>query len=140
MKPSYPSAIPTLETERLILRPFDLGDAPEVRRLVGDPAIAEMTVNIPHPYKEGMAEEWISWHRDEFLSGQGVIFAIVSKAGNCLLGAIAFRSITKDGQGTLGFWIGKPYWNRGFCTEAGLATSWMLAPRNLRVRAMVREP
>jgi [ribosomal protein S5]-alanine N-acetyltransferase len=48
--------IPTLQTERLILRPFDLGDAPEVQRLAGDWEIANTTLMVPHPYEDGMAE------------------------------------------------------------------------------------
>ncbi len=52
--------IPRLETERLTLRPFDNFDATEVMRLAGDRVIADTTLHIPHPYKEGMAEEWIS--------------------------------------------------------------------------------
>ena len=39
---------PTLLTERLALRPFTLADAPEVKRLAGDRAIADTTLNIPH--------------------------------------------------------------------------------------------
>ena len=48
---------PILETGRLILRPFTLADAPEVQRLAGDRDIASTTMNIPHPYEDGMAEQ-----------------------------------------------------------------------------------
>ena len=48
-----------LETERLLLRPFELSDAPNVREMAGDKVIADTTLNIPHPYEKGMAEEWI---------------------------------------------------------------------------------
>jgi hypothetical protein len=54
--------LPRLGTERLLLRPFALSDAADVLRLAGDRAIADTTLNIPHPYEAGMAEEWIATH------------------------------------------------------------------------------
>lgn len=41
---------PTLQTQRLILRPFTIADAPDVQRLAGAWEIAAMTLTIPHPY------------------------------------------------------------------------------------------
>ena len=113
--------IPTLETDRLILRPFRLADATEVQRLAGDRAIADTTLNIPHPYKDGMAEEWISKHQDAFDKEQGVTFAITRKPDGVLVGAISLMGMTKGHQAELGYWVGKPYWNQGYCTEAGQA-------------------
>ena len=52
--------LPTIETERLTLRPFRLSDASDIQRLAGERDIAVTTMNIPHPYKDGMAEEWIA--------------------------------------------------------------------------------
>jgi ribosomal-protein-alanine N-acetyltransferase len=121
MNITKPLTIPILETKRLILRPFCLNDAPEVQRLAGDRAVADMTINFPYPYRDGMAEEWISGHQEEFSSGHGVIFAIVSRKEGYLIGAMSLREISKDHQATLGYWIGKPFWNQGFCTEAGWA-------------------
>ena len=43
------STMPTLKTERLILRPFSLDDAKDVQRLAGDVDIAKTTLTIPHP-------------------------------------------------------------------------------------------
>ena len=113
--------IPTLETERLVLRPFGPDDAGEVQRLAGDRAVAETTANIPHPYEDGMAEDWISRHEDTFANGRGVTFAVTRKPDGALVGAISLMGLAEGHQAELGYWIGKPYWNRGFCTEAGRA-------------------
>ena len=65
---------PTLETLRLILRPFDPADAKDVQRLAGDRATAETTTNISHPYEDGAAEEWIATHQARFDAGELVNF------------------------------------------------------------------
>lgn len=112
---------PRIETERLILRPFTLDDAPEVQRLAGDMAIAATTTNIPHPYKDGMAEDWIKTHEERFEKGELANFAIVLKKKNNLIGAIGLQIKKVHENGELGYWIGKPYWGRGYCTEAAQA-------------------
>jgi ribosomal-protein-alanine N-acetyltransferase len=110
--------IPKLETERLLLRFFDLSDAERVRELAGDKEIADTTTNIPHPYEKGMAEEWISTHQIEFESGESVRFAIILKATQELIGAIGLNIDKGFNRAELGYWIGKKYWNQGYCTEA----------------------
>lgn len=107
-----------LETGRLILRPFELSDAKRVQELAGEKKIAEYTLNIPHPYEDGMAEAWISSHRDSFKKGENISYAIIKKETNELMGAInlAFEQGKKQGQ--IGYWMGLPYWKQGYCTEA----------------------
>ena len=109
---------PTLETERLLLRPFKLTDAPEVQRLAGDRAIADTTGNIPHPYEDGMAENWISTHEGTFIEGTDISFAMTLKSDGALIGAIGLHGMAKEHQAELGYWVGKAYWKQGFCTEA----------------------
>lgn len=116
-------AIPTLHSERLILRPFTLDDAAEVQRLAGDKDIASTTCAIPHPYEDGMAEEWISSHAEVFENGKGINFAIALKDTDVaskseLIGSISIEIDNIDKIGELGYWIGKPYWSCGYCTEA----------------------
>jgi hypothetical protein len=54
---------PELRTARLSLREFSLEDAPEVQHLVGEWEVARPLLIVPHPYEDGMAEEWIATHR-----------------------------------------------------------------------------
>lgn len=109
--------IPTLHTERLLLSPFTLSDASSVRDYAGNAAVAKTTANVPHPYPEGAAEEWIVSHFAQFQEKKNVVFAIRSRDG-ALRGAINLGLSLHDSRGELGYWIGLPHWNQGICTEA----------------------
>ena len=107
----------TIRTERLILRPFTLADAPRVKALAGDRKIYETTLFVPYPYEDGMAEAWISTHQAGFYEGYGVVFAICLASGD-LIGAISLNKAGFFNRAELGFWIGVAHWNHGYCTEA----------------------
>ena len=108
----------TFETERLLLRPFLLSDASDVQRLAGNWAIADTTLNVPHPYEDGMAEAWISTHQPRFEAGELAVFAITLKADSELVGAVGLRAERSFDRANLGYWIGEPFWSLGYCTEA----------------------
>lgn len=109
---------PTLETKRLRLRPFDLSDAETVQKLAGERAIADTTLNIPHPYPDGAAEEWIGTHAEEFASGKQAVFAITLRESSALIGAMGLGIVPLYRRAELGYWIGRAYWGNGYCTEA----------------------
>jgi len=115
-----PSPIPTLKTERLTLRPFGLSDAPDVQRLAGDRQVASTTLNIPHPYEDGMAESWIGTHEPNWNAQEHLTLAITSESEG-LVGAISLILELQHRKAELGYWIGVPYWNRGYATEAAQA-------------------
>ena len=109
---------PILTTQRLKLRPFTLADATDVQRLAGDRLIASTTLRIPHPYTDGMAEQWIETHRRDFEEGKLVNFAITRSPHGFLTGCIGLTIDKDHNNAELGYWIGKPYWNQGYATEA----------------------
>ena len=112
---------PTLQTDRLLLRPFSLDDAASVQQLAGKKEIASTTLNIPHPYEDGMAEAWIETHAEAFEKGEAITFAIVLMKENVLIGAIGLAINSTHDRGELGYWIGKTHWNHGYATEAAHA-------------------
>lgn len=112
---------PTLETLRLILRPFSLSDARDVMRLAGERDIADTTLNIPHPYTDGMAESWIETHKLGYETNSSVTFAVVLHDTTDLVGAIGLTIDRRFRKAELGYWIGKPFWNQGYATEAAKA-------------------
>jgi RimJ/RimL family protein N-acetyltransferase len=107
-----------LQSDRLTLRPFEPDDAADVQRLAGNWKIADTTLNVPHPYDDGMAEEWISTHRPEFDEGKRAIFAVTRTADGQLIGAIGLTIDRTFDRAELGYWIGEPYWGSGYCSEA----------------------
>lgn len=108
---------PAINTQRLLLRAFDIKDARQVQMLAGNYNVANTTLNIPHPYENGVAEIWIKSHADGWRNKTHISYAIVDKQTNQLLGAISLIGIEAM-QAKLGYWIGEDYWGRGFCTEA----------------------
>ncbi len=108
---------PSLRTERLILRAFTLKDAPDIQRLVGEWRVARTLLSVPHPYEDGLAEEWISGHRSEFERGESVHFAVVLREWGKLCGACGLMINSSDANAELGYWIGLPYWGRGYASE-----------------------
>ncbi len=111
---------PTLTTERLIIRPFTMDDAVEVQRLAGDKDVASTTLNIPHPYEDGIAEAWIETHQAKYEKAEAATFAVTSRESGQLIGAIGLV-MKEHERGEMGYWIGKPYWNLGYATEAAKA-------------------
>jgi ribosomal-protein-alanine N-acetyltransferase len=136
--------IPTLTTDRLILRPFTLDDAPAVKALAGEREIAEPTMNIPHPYEEGIAEGWISTHQEAFDKGEAVTFATTLEKSGLLIGAIGLHIREAHRMAEMGYWIGRPYWNQGYCTEAGREVIRyafdVLGLNRVQARHMTRNP
>lgn len=112
---------PTLTTERLILRPYLPSDALDVQRLAGDREIASTTLLVPHPYADGLAEKWIATHVELFERGTQVNFAVVLRATGEFIGSVGLVIEPPSERAEMGYWVGKPYWGHGYCTEAALA-------------------
>ncbi|MEY4527408.1 MAG: hypothetical protein RL768_1127 [Nitrospirota bacterium] len=110
-------SFPTLSTERLLLRQFLPTDAPRIRELAGAKEIAAGTL-LPHPYEDGTAEEWIATQQKYFEAGTTLYFAITLTQGQAMIGSIGLDIVEAHRHARLSYWLGVPYWNRGYCTEA----------------------
>jgi RimJ/RimL family protein N-acetyltransferase len=121
MPAPFPTPQPALTTARLILRPFTPADAPDVQRYVSDRDIAAMTLSIPHPYPDDGAEKWISTQPAKYAEGKRASFAITERESGALAGAIGLHIEGAHGRAELGYWIAKPFWGRGYATEASWA-------------------
>lgn len=109
---------PVLETDRLRLRPLASRDAPAVAELAGRREIWQTTLNIPHPYEPAMAVEWIAGHEPAFRRLQLVNFGLFERPTGDLVGTVGLSLKLEHRRGELGYWIGVPFWGRGYATEA----------------------
>ncbi len=113
-------SIPSLRTERLVLRPFTLADASDVQALAGAAEVASTTLTMPHPYEDGMAEAWIAAHAGAWEEGARLTLAVTT-ASDGLVGGMGLHLTPEHRRAELGYWIAVPYWNRGYATEAASA-------------------
>jgi [ribosomal protein S5]-alanine N-acetyltransferase len=134
---------PVLDTPRLVLRPFEARDGADVERLAGDRAVADTTQNIPHPYPPGGAVGWIATHPATWAAGEGASYAITDRDTDTLVGAIGLAINAMNDSAELGYWIGAPYWNRGYASEAAAAIiefGFGLGLHRIQARHLVRNP
>src|SRR5262245_36969038 len=117
----FPMVQPTLQTTRLLLRPYNLADAADLVRLAGAREVAATTLRIPHPYREQDALDFIASCPEE--AGKISRFAITLREGGQLCGGIGLRidSAPNEQSAELGYWLGVAYWGLGYATEAARA-------------------
>ena len=107
-----------IRTGRLLLRPLELSDAADIQRLAGDRDVASTTRDIPYPYEDGTAETWINSCWGKTTAGELAIFAITLQTDGSFLGAIGLGRDANGAEAELSYWVGKPFWNQGYATEA----------------------
>ena len=102
-------------TPRLLLRPGFPEDAPALAAAIADEGIARNLATVPWPYRMRDAEAFLASPRDPVLPSL-LIFergpGAPQLAGSCGLGR------RPSGAVEMGYWIGRPYWGRGYATEA----------------------
>ncbi len=102
-----------LQSARLILRPLRIDDSPDfVRLLEGDEEAVSMMSHMPWPLTDEAAQAWIVMG---FHAGARVL-AVIRRDDGMFLGAIGYGG--NPLRPSVGYWIGRRFWNRGYATEA----------------------
>lgn len=108
-----------METRRIILRPWQDSDAPVLYKWASDPDVGPRAGWAPHR----SVEESLEVIRTVFCDATNT-WAIELKETGEAIGAMGYGPScecnlpARDGEPLIGYWIAKPYWNRGICTEA----------------------
>lgn len=103
---------------RLILRRPVKADATAIAELANDIGVAGMIARMPHPYGLADAETFLA--RCEALDPRtDAVFAIEHRQFG-VIGMLGFRQ-HQPRRPELGYWLGRPFWGRGYATEAATA-------------------
>ncbi len=107
---------PVLVTGRLLLRAPRESDLQSLVLLADNRHVAQMLARMPHPYGEAEARSFLAMTG---LKRPGVSYALTLAGTGTFVGCAGLNA--KDRGLELGYWIGEPYWKRGFATEAAHA-------------------
>jgi RimJ/RimL family protein N-acetyltransferase len=114
---SFAIDCPVLVTERLVLRPPHEDDVPDLVRLADNRHVAEMLARMPHPYGEAEALAFLAMARAK--RGREAVYAVTIAETGAFVGCAGLNNTERGLE--LGYWIGEPYWRRGYATEAAHA-------------------
>ena len=107
-----------LETERLILRKWTDADAESLFEYAKDPDVGPIAGWPPHQ----SVEESLSIIRNVLNGAE--CYAICEKENGKAIGAIELKlngytdMTERDDECEMGYWLGKPFWGRGYMPEA----------------------
>jgi RimJ/RimL family protein N-acetyltransferase len=110
-----------LRTSRLLLRSIEREDIPAIVRLAGAREIAATTLRIPHPYMVEDARNFLAKATEDFFACRSIIYAITILPEGELRGAVGLDISEAHSHAELGYWVGLPFWGKGFATEAASA-------------------
>ncbi|HKR24541.1 MAG TPA: GNAT family N-acetyltransferase [Allosphingosinicella sp.] len=106
-------------TERLLLRPGWREDAPALFRAIADEGIVRNLALAPWPYSFADAESFLM--RERAPHDVACLIFLRTDGPPRLVGGIGFGRKPGDVEPEFGYWVARPYWGRGFATEAGKA-------------------
>ena len=107
-----------LETQRLILRPWEEGDAESLYEYAKDPDVGPIAGWPPHASVENSCQII----RDVLSADE--TYAVCLKEDNRAIGSIGLISPSQShtemsaDEREIGYWIGVPFWGRGLIPEA----------------------
>jgi RimJ/RimL family protein N-acetyltransferase len=121
------------------------GDVEAITAACNDRAIAEFLDQIPFPYTEDDARDYIAGSRQGWADGTITNFAIADAGMREAIGSIGVRWLEPEqGVGEVGYWVAPGARGRGVCTRAlRLVSRWALADcdlERLQLRADEQNP
>lgn len=125
---------PTIETDRLLLRPFVPADADALRRVLDHQSVARATDDVAIPYTVAHAAEFIEENAAAIQRSERLVFAALRRDSGELIAEVGLWEIDwRHRRADLGIALHPDHWGRGYGTEA-LATVVQVGFEGLNLR------
>jgi RimJ/RimL family protein N-acetyltransferase len=106
-----------ITTDRLLLRPVAPRDAEAITALADNYKVAVMLARLPYPYRIEHARDFIAWAKNQ--PADEAIFGLhLNDAAETFIGICSCERRDESGVPELGYWLGEPYWGKGYMSEA----------------------
>ena len=110
---------PILLSPRLVMRAPHEDDIDALAHLANNANIANMVARMPHPYTVADAADFVRRTRAGAIGK--CVYAITKADNGAFLGCCGIEPHEDGRTVELGYWLGEPYWNDGYATEAAHA-------------------
>ena len=108
--------IPTLKTDRLILRKIECRDLSDVYEYTSDPLVPQYLMWYPHKTRE-YTKSYLQYIKKLYKKGKFYDWGIEFEGK--LIGTVGFSSISvKNNSAEIGYVLNSKFWNKGIATEA----------------------
>ena len=114
----------TIETARLVLRPFESGDAEAAFAWFGDPIVMRFTPTGPDTSLERTKARLTNYQEHQTTHGFSK-WIMLNRNSGCAIGDSGLLVLREYGWIDLGFRLAQPYWGKGLAAEA--ASAWIHA-------------
>lgn len=112
--------VESVQLDRLIFRHLRESDLLDVADFISDWDVAKQTAAIPHPFTSSHAQNWFHYVQEAWAEGREYVLVVERRSDQKVVGAVGVRVDRRlwGRVGSVGYWIGKPYWGKGYATEA----------------------
>ncbi|MCM3164939.1 GNAT family N-acetyltransferase [Metabacillus litoralis] len=112
-------ALPSFETNRLILRKININDLDDIYEFSSDPKVAHHMTWEVNKTKEETLHNFVSIVIEKYKTGQSADWAIVHKESNKVIGTCSFVDWSNNNQkAEIGYVLNRNYWGQGLVSEA----------------------
>jgi RimJ/RimL family protein N-acetyltransferase len=107
-----------LETERLLIRPWESADRDAFAALARDPEVTRY-VHGGTPYSEEEIDDFLARQARQLAEHKVCMGAMAEKESGRVIGVAGIQPLGTTLDLEIGWWLARDDWGRGFATEAG---------------------